>query len=117
MFATAVSASSNRVAPLPRAMQAMPFVLGLLWAVGLRVFSARGDLGLDEVWSLGIASRLFSALEVYAVKHDNNHLLNTLWLVWLGQGRSELLYRLPSVVAGIVTVGVAVALLPRTNSA
>ncbi|HEY1302347.1 MAG TPA: hypothetical protein VGF24_02280, partial [Vicinamibacterales bacterium] len=55
---------------------------GLLTAaIGLRVIAARGDLWLDELWSLSFARQLDSPLQIWtSIHHDNNHPLNTLYL-------------------------------------
>lgn len=89
----------------------------VLAAIALRVLAARGDLWLDEVWSLDLASRLASPLDAYGLKHDNNHILNTMWLVLLGVSRPDWAYRLPSELAGAAAVVVSGALVPRKNLA
>ncbi len=96
-----------------------PLGVGLILVAGaaLRLLAARCDLWLDEIWSLDIASRLTGMRGVYAVKHDNNHLLNTLFMVWVGQQRPDFWYRLPSVLSGVGTVAVAAALAPRSSRA
>ena len=74
----------------------------------LRVLGARGDLWLDEVWSVelarvaGLAGAVFTQLH-----HDNNHHLNTLWLLALGYDAGELPLRLLAVAAGTAMVAVA----------
>jgi hypothetical protein len=45
-----------------------------------------------------------SPLEVLTIHVDNNHALNTLWAYLLGPHRPELLYRLPSIVAGTAAI-------------
>ena len=58
----------------------------------LRVFATGGELWLDEVWSLLKIADLTSPLEILTkVKHDNNHLLNSLWMwVWPPSNSSHL---------------------------
>lgn len=83
----------------------------VLLAGVLRLLAARGDLWLDEVWSLQMLAELRSPLEVFGLRHDNNHLLNSL-LLWALRGfDSDLLWRLPAVVCGTacVALGAAVA--------
>jgi len=46
------------------------------------------------------------------MRHDNNHLLNTLWMYLLGPHLPSIIYRLPSVVAGSLAV-VPAALVGR----
>ena len=53
----------------------------LVLSAGLRLLAARGDLWLDELWSLSFARQMTSPLDVWtAIHHDNNHPLNTLYL-------------------------------------
>jgi uncharacterized membrane protein len=65
------------------------------------VAAARGDLWLDELWSLQLA-RAHSALDVFwGIHHDNNDYLNTLWMMLGGDGAPPLLERALSVAAGV----------------
>jgi hypothetical protein len=83
-------------------------VVGLV----LRIAGARGDLWLDEIWSLDLARLAHSAMGVFTeLHHDNNHHLNTLYLYLLGDGASPLCYRLAAVAAGSAAVAI-VALRP-----
>jgi hypothetical protein len=77
----------------------------LVLAAGLRLFAARGDLWLDELWSLSFARQMRSPLDVWtAIHHDNNHPLNTLYLFVVvhlaGAHASPLLFRLLSLMSG-----------------
>ena len=76
-------------------------------ALLVRVAAALGDLWLDEIWSIGLATRAAGPIDILRIAHDNNHPLNTLWLWLLGVGRATFIYRLPSVVAGTAAVVVA----------
>lgn len=63
----------------------------------LRLISLRGELWLDEAWSVLLVQRARSASEVFTnIRHDNNHLLNSLWLWTLGPQAPEWLMRLPA---------------------
>ncbi len=74
----------------------------------LRILGAGGDLWLDEVWSVELARVAGSAGAVFTqLHHDNNHHLNTLWLLALGYDAGTLPLRLLSVAAGTATVAVA----------
>ena len=74
----------------------------------LRILGAGGDLWLDEVWSVELARVAGSAGAVFTqLHHDNNHHLNTLWLLALGYDAGELPMRLLAVAAGTATVAVA----------
>ncbi len=80
----------------------------LLLALMLRIAAARGDYWLDEAWSAlfareaGTPGRIF-----FAINHDNNHFLNTLWLQLVGWGSPSMLGRALSIVSGTATVAVA----------
>ena len=56
----------------------------------LRFAAARGDLWLDEIWSIDIAREAGSLLGVLATRHDNNHPHNTIWLLAAGGSGSAL---------------------------
>ncbi len=75
-------------------------------AIVLRLASASGDFWLDEVVSLNLA-RHFSAVEIVAspeARHDNNHVLNTLYLRAVEGGAREGVYRALSIASGVATV-------------
>lgn len=86
----------------------------LVLAAWIRLTAARTDLWLDELVSLHLALQLPTPLHAITVLHDNNHVLNTSWLSFLGAGRSELSYRLPNVAAGIAIVVLGWALTPAS---
>lgn len=76
-----------------------------LGAFVLRLYASLGDLWLDEVWSLKLATHVSSWTEVFTkLNVENNHHLNTLWLHVLGDGLPFVVYRLHSIVAGAATV-------------
>ena len=83
--------------------------LVVLTAVGgvLRWRGCLNDFWLDEVWSWMMARRMGSWWEVFTLHHDNNHYLNTLSLYWLGDRPDWAIYRLPSLVAGTLSIPVA----------
>ena len=87
-------------------------------AVGLRIGSALDKLWLDEIWTLVVfASKVRYPWDVFTFHHDNNHYLVTLWMSAVGTEQySSLLYRFPSLVAGIGTVVLA-ALVARRRAA
>ncbi len=83
-----------------------------------RIAAARGDLWLDEIWSLELARIAGSVVGVFtAAHHDNNHHLNTIWLLLLGPDASPLALRLPAVVASGATIAVAAASERRRDAA
>ncbi len=73
-----------------------------------RVRAAQNDLWLDEIWSVNLAGRISSPLQVLTgLHHDNNHYLNTLFIHLSGAHGNWPGYRIPSLVAGIGTVALA----------
>ncbi len=82
----------------------------------LRLLAARGDLWLDEIWSLELARIGGSVAGILgSVHHDNNHHLNTLWLLVVGPGAGPIPTRLLSVAAGTAMVAVAIAATARRD--
>src|SRR5215510_6991309 len=87
-------------------------LLLLAWLVAsaaVRVFTARGDLWLDEVWSLSFARTIAAPWQVLtAIHHDNNHPLNTLALFVAvkvaGAHASAIVYRLLALITGIAII-------------
>jgi hypothetical protein len=78
----------------------------------LRLAGMFDDFWLDEIWSYEIAQRIGNPLDLLLVpvaRSDNNHPLNTLWLWLLGPQPNWLVYRIPSLLAGIGSV----LLVPR----
>jgi uncharacterized membrane protein len=74
----------------------------------LRILAARGDLWLDEIWSINLAKKASSLLGVFTEIHqDNNNYLNTIYIYFLGQKSWLYAYRIPSVVFGTLTVALA----------
>lgn len=98
-------------------MSARGAVLGALAlaCVALRVAAARGDLWLDEIWTFLQVAPLSSPLELLTRLREDNHLLYTLWIYALDGRHSELLARLPSLLAGIAMLPLAAA-LARTQA-
>jgi hypothetical protein len=81
-------------------------------AAVVRLVAASNEFWLDEVWSLRIATDLPDAWGVFTLKHDNNHLLNTLYLQWIGLRDAWIIYRLPAVLTGVGTVVLVLACEP-----
>ncbi|MGI9519780.1 MAG: hypothetical protein ACR2NP_22190 [Pirellulaceae bacterium] len=82
------------------------FVLAaMLLATGLRVLAAENNLWFDEIISVEMASQMSGPAGTFTeFNYDNNHYLNTLWVYCLGKHNNELLYRLPAIIAGILTI-------------
>ena len=83
----------------------------LLAGVTLRCSATAGELWLDELWSLLKVSQLANPVEILTtVKHDNNHILNSLWMWLCGPVQGAILYRLPSLIFGLTLLAL---LIPR----
>ena len=90
------------------------FFLGLV----LRVGGSTGELWLDELWSLALVAPLTSASQVFtAIRHENNHYLISLWMWMLGPDRDWWMYRVPSILAGMVAVVAAIRIGLRQSRA
>jgi hypothetical protein len=83
--------------------------LVLAGAGALRLAAASNEFWLDEIWSLRTAVELASASQAFVTRHDNNHILNTLYLRWIGMRDAWIVYRLPSVLAGTGVVALVLA--------
>lgn len=94
-------------------------VLGLaLLGLAGRIVAARGELWVDEIWSLTLVAGLTSPDQVFwAVSHDNNHPLNALWLYLAGPDRTPLFYRAPAIAYGTLSILIAGRLGARRNRA
>ncbi|MCG6872514.1 MAG: hypothetical protein LJE84_09505 [Gammaproteobacteria bacterium] len=83
----------------------------LLWIAGFAVIlvsavlmalAARGDLWMDEIWSLTLVRDSRAWTDAFFEHHrPNNHRLNTFYLYLLGQQSSWYTYRLLAIVSGI----------------
>lgn len=79
--------------------------LTLLLALCLILGAARGDLWLDEIWSVNLVRYARSPWDVFAgLRHENNHPLNTLYLYFLGHPKALLEYRLAAVASGMTCI-------------
>jgi hypothetical protein len=75
-----------------------------LWLLGSTtiIAAARGDLWLDEIWSLEFSRAATSASDIVVrFKHDNNHVVNTLFMYLAGEQEILFVYRLMAVLSGI----------------
>ena len=77
----------------------------LVIAALLRLAATWNDLWLDEIWTLTLIGPLHSPLEIVtSLHHDNNHVLNSLFLYLLRPIGWDWLYRVPALIAGIATM-------------
>ncbi len=73
--------------------------------------AGRGDLWFDEIWSLQHSRHPLGVYGIlFEVRHDNNHLLNTLWLYAIGEDGAALAYRSLAMGSGLVALAAAFAL-------
>jgi hypothetical protein len=81
------------------------YAVGILLGCFLIVLAARGDLWLDEIWSISFAEAARTPWEILSVfKHDNNHILNTFFLYFIGKQQNLLLYRVFAIISGIASL-------------
>lgn len=95
------------VLPTEAAIRRTYVSIGLLALIGLglRIAGAQGGLWLDEAWSAVFARRAKSTFDVlFAIHHDNNHHLNTLWMHLTGWGAPPLVSRLLSIATGTLAI-------------
>lgn len=90
----------------------------VLLAGALRLQSALGDEPfIDELWSLHLLRDVTAPWQVFAVRHDNNHPLNSMLMLALRDAGDWRLLRLPAVLAGTAAVGLLGLLAARFGPA
>jgi hypothetical protein len=90
-----------------RALSLSAILYAVLYAVfsTLIVLSARGDLWLDEIWSLDFARASHSVADLFLrFRHDNNHPLNTLFMYAVRVNPVFLVDRILAILSGIGTL-------------
>jgi hypothetical protein len=101
------------------ANRALVLVVAALTVLGflLRLFAARGDLWLDEIWSIQNLEHVSNVGGIFwGISQDNNHLLNSLWLWIVGPDAPPIVIRLESIVLGTLTIPMAAKLCARNGS-
>jgi hypothetical protein len=92
-------------------------VLGSL-AIELRIRGAAGDLWLDEIWSVKLAGLLRQGqFLIEGLALDNNHYLNTLYLMLVGGDATPLVQRAFAIAIGTLTVPIAGYAMRRFGTA
>ena len=95
-------------------LPALPFMLA---GAALFVNGARGDLWLDEIWSLNLIEPVASFGDILLdINHDNNHVLNSMYLYLIGTDASPIALRGLSVVFGVISIAVAGLVLLRNGA-
>ena len=101
---------------LPKRLSFFSLSLLAITAAGflLRVLAARGELWLDEIWSLMLLEDLAAAHEIFwNISHLNNHLLNSLWLWIAGPDAPSVWQRFASIALGTATIPAAALFIRR----
>jgi hypothetical protein len=84
----------------------------------LQLLCARGDLWLDEIWSIRDLQSITNAGRIFwGISQYNNHFLNSLWLWFVGPNASPIVIRLEAIVLGTLTIPVAAKLCARSGPA
>lgn len=73
----------------------------------LRLSCLDAEFWLDEIWSFQLAHAAGGVAGIFRLKHDNNHPLNSLWLLACPTGVWWGWYRLHAVVAGLAAIALA----------
>jgi len=88
----------------------------LLVGAGLRAIAMQDEFWLDEAWS-AIDVRGQTISQIYTTYVDNNHLLNSFWMRAVNNPSNWIVYRIPSVLAGIGSIALAYTIGRRRNVA
>jgi uncharacterized membrane protein len=91
----------------------------ILVGLALRIPGLFTDFWMDEIWSWTIAGQCRSLADVVlsdASHIDNNHPIATMFMYLFGQNQAAWVYRLPSLVAGIASVGMAARMMRRVGN-
>ncbi len=94
-------------------------LLGLALVVSGTIFfiAARDSFWFDEIWSLQtFAQSADSPWKVFGFHHDNNHQLVTLWMYFWHPQRDWLVYRIPSIAAGLGTIVLSASIARRWSN-
>ncbi|MEJ1936237.1 hypothetical protein WDZ92_39095, partial [Nostoc sp. NIES-2111] len=111
--ATGAGEIGGRTVPVPgagRAERAVALAAAALLLLGfaLRAAGTRGDLWLDEIWTLELVRPLAGWWQVFTeIPHDNNHWLNSAWVMLAGPEAPTPVLRAASVVFGTAAVWAA----------
>jgi hypothetical protein len=106
---------NSDVRDVPR-RSAVTAIVALVVAAGavLRVLPGWSDFWLDEVWTWVSVRNLESATEIFtSIHHSNNNHLNSLLIYWLGDQSHWIVYRLPSLLAGVIAIPLAAVVAGR----
>ena len=77
--------------------------LNFVVAIAIRLLAARGELWLDEAWSWMFAADANSLIDAFdSIRHDNNHPLNTAWMIFCGPDAPAISYRFGAIFFGSI---------------
>ncbi|WP_380787379.1 hypothetical protein [Sphingomonas sp. R86521] len=100
----------------PRAYGAIG--LAMLVGLALRIAVARGGLWLDEAWTARFVAQAGDPIGVlWRINHDNNHFLNSWWMLLVGPYAPPMLVRSLSIATGVASIAVAGAVGLRRGTA
>lgn len=85
----------------------LPFFFIYLLFAALLLGAGRGDLWLDEIWSLSFPQNVKHWTEIFFIHHDNNNILNSLYLYLIGAQTHFIVYRLFAICCGLATIVLA----------
>ena len=107
MATTTAARKSKKKAPAPELPTTFwrPVLLLYVLFSTLIVLSARGNLWLDEIWSVDFARGAQSLHDLFIrFRHDNNHPLNTLFQYMVREQATFLVDRMLAMLSGIGTL-------------
>ena len=80
-------------------------------------YGALGDLWLDEIWTLALLEpvKSFGGI-IWDIRHDNNHILNSMYLYAVGPDAPPIVMRGLSMVCGIASIAAAGLVLSRNTA-
>ncbi len=83
----------------------------------LIIYGARGDLWFDEILTLHLLEpvKSFGGI-IWGINHDNNHILNSMYLYVVGPDASPIVLRGLSIVFGIASIAAAGLALSRNTA-
>lgn len=70
----------------------------------LRWLNGSTEFWMDEIWTWQLSQLAQSPWDVLKIKHDNNHLLNTLVFYLLGPDQPAMIYRWPTIACGTLAI-------------
>ena len=101
---------------LPKRLSLFSTSLFAITAAGfmLRILAARGELWLDEIWSLMLLENVSATHEIFwNISNANNHYLNSLWLWITGPDAPVVWQRFASILLGTATIPAAALFIRR----